>query len=65
MMMAVLGAHHSTLFCAVTLRQDGEHELEHAARSIGAMREVAMIAGADGEDPQPVEQQAETDRLIS
>ena len=42
------------------LRKKGQRELERPAGFIGAMGEVAVIAGADGEDPEPV--QADADR---
>ena len=45
------------------LRKHREHELEYAAGRIGAMREVAMVAGADTEHAQPIERYANRDRL--
>ena len=52
-----------TLFCAVVWRQEREDELKRPAGRIGAVREIAMIAGADGEDAQPIERDADRERL--
>jgi hypothetical protein len=40
-----------------------QHELEGAAGRIGAVREVAVVAGPDRENPQGIERRAERDRL--
>ena len=63
-MMAMLGCPPQHAFLGRALRQDGERELERAAGPVGAMREVAVVAGADGENPQPVEEEAEYERLV-
>src|SRR5208337_2963018 len=47
------------------LRQRGENELKGAAGLESAMREIAMVAGPDGENPQPVEADADRQRLHS
>ena len=61
--MAVLrGPPQHALLRASIWAQHREHELEDAAGRKGAVREIAMIAGADGEDAQPVEPDAERDR---
>ena len=62
-MMAMLGRPPEHALLGRALGQEGEHELERAAGRVGAMREIAMIAGADGEHPQPIERDAERDRL--
>ncbi len=43
------------------LGQERQDELEQAGRGIGAVRKVAVIAGADREDSNPVERQADQD----
>ena len=63
-MMAMLGCPPQHAFLGRALRQDGERELERAAGPVGAMREVAVVAGTDGEDPQPVEEEAEYERVV-
>ena len=45
------------------LRHRCENELKSAAGFIGAMRKVAVIAGPDGEDPEPVETDPNRQRL--
>ena len=45
------------------LRAEGQHELKHPPGAVGAMREVAVIAGADAENAQPVERRAKRDGL--
>src|SRR5262245_32145903 len=64
-MMAVLGGPPQHALLRGALRQQGENELEGAAGREGAMREVAMIAGTDGEDAQPIEHKANGNRLPS
>jgi hypothetical protein len=54
----VLGGPPENALLRAGLRQEAEHELKQAAGRIGAVREVAVIAGADGEDAQPVERDA-------
>ena len=63
MVVAVLrGPPQNALLCGA-LAQDGEHELEGAAGRIRAMGEQAMIARADGENPQPIEGDAKYERF--
>ena len=50
MMVAVLGRPPQHALLHGALREEGEDELEDAAGRIGAVREVAVIAGADRED---------------
>src|SRR5262245_25208401 len=64
-MMAVLGGPPQHALLRGALRQQGKNELEGAAGREGAMREVAMIAGPDGEDAQPIEHEANGNRLPS
>src|SRR5437867_3536989 len=47
-MMAVLGRPPQYALLGGALRQQGENELERAAGRVSAMREVAMITGANG-----------------
>src|SRR5262249_60841699 len=61
-MVSVLGGPPQHALLRRALRQNREQELERAAGRIGAMREVTVIAGADREDAQPVEPDAEKDR---
>src|SRR4029434_6986514 len=58
-MVAVLGGPPQHALLGGALRQQGENELECAAGRKGAMREVAMIAGPDGEDAPPIEHDAD------
>src|SRR5262245_41942592 len=62
-MMAMLGRPPQYALLRGALREQCEHELERAAGRVGAMREVAMVAGADRKDAQPIEPDAEHDRL--
>src|SRR5262245_41200001 len=64
-MMAVLGGPPQHALLRRALRQQGKNELEGAAGREGAMREVAMIAGPDSEDAQPIEHEANGNRLPS
>ncbi len=61
-MMPMLGGPPQHALLRRRLRQHREHELECAAGREGAMGEIAVIAGADREDPQPVEHEADRDR---
>jgi len=45
------------------LRERRENELEDPAGLISAVGKVAMVTGANGEDPQPVKANANRDRL--
>src|SRR5436309_776521 len=55
MVLTVFGRPPKNALLRGALRQDRENQLEDAARLEGSVREVAMIAGADGEDAQNVE----------
>src|SRR5262245_43669091 len=55
MVMAMLGRPPQHALLQRALRQHREHELERPAGRIGAMREVAVVSGPDGEDARPVE----------
>src|SRR5215468_601985 len=46
-----------------TLRQGGKHKLSGAAGRVGAMREVSVISGPNGENSQPVKRDADRNRL--
>src|SRR5215510_7616435 len=61
--MTVLGGPPQHALLGRALRQQGENELEGAAGREGAMREVTMIAGPDGEDAQPIEHETNGNRL--
>jgi hypothetical protein len=63
MMMPVLRRPPKDAFLRRRLRQHSEHELEHSACCIRAMREVTMITGADCKHAQPIEQRANCDAL--
>src|SRR5262245_66464875 len=63
MMMAMLCCPPQHALLRGALREEREHQLKCAARRVGAMREVAMVAGADRKDAQPIEHDAEHDRL--
>ena len=63
MMVAMLGRPPQHALLQRALARDGKDELEDAAGRIGAMGEVAVIAGADREDAAPIERDAENDRL--
>ena len=45
------------------LRHHGENALKRAARLVGAVGKVPMIAGPDGEDSQPVKTDSDRHRL--
>ena len=59
MMVAMLRRPPQDALLRRALRQHREHELNRAAGRIRAMREVAVIAGADREDSHPVENDAD------
>jgi hypothetical protein len=63
-MMAMLGRPPQHALLRAALRQHGKQELEGAAGAVGAVCEVAVVAGSDGKNPQPIEQQAKTDCLV-
>ncbi len=63
MVMAMLLRPPQHALLAGRLAHHREHELEPAARRIGAVGEIAMVAGADREDASPVEDDADHDRL--
>ena len=63
MVMAVLGGPPDDALLRGGLGQERKDELKRSARRIGAVREIAMIAGADGEDAQPIERDAKDQRL--
>ena len=63
MVMPVFGGPPDDALLRGGLGQEGEDELKRPARRIGAVREIAMIAGADGEDAQPIERDANGQRL--
>src|SRR5260370_42490960 len=63
MVMPVLGGPPQDTALGRALRQRGEHELGDAARCVGAVRKVSMVAGPDGEDPQPVKRDADRNCL--
>jgi hypothetical protein len=60
-MMAVLGRPPQNALLGAAQGEKREHELKHPARRIGPMRKVTVIARADGEDAQPVQDDANGD----
>src|SRR5271154_5592611 len=50
-MMAVMGGPPEDAFLGGGHGHEGDYELEYAARFVGAMRKIAVIAGGDPEHP--------------
>src|SRR4029079_4665388 len=63
MVMPVLRSPPDDALLRSGLGHEREDELEGPARRIGPVREIAMIACADGEDAQPIERDANSERL--
>ena len=62
MMVSVFRGPPQYAFLREALREKCKDELKYPACRIGPMREVAMIAGADCENAQPVEREAKRTR---
>ena len=62
MVMAVLGRPPERAALRGALREEGEQELADAARLVGAVREVAMVAGRDAEHAHEVQRDARDER---
>src|SRR5262249_42205663 len=63
MVVPVLGGPPQYAALRRALRERSEHELGDAAGRVGAVREVSMISGPDGEDSQPIKPDADRNRL--
>jgi hypothetical protein len=62
-MVAMLGGPPQHALLHAALRHEGQDELKRPAGRIGAVREIAMVAGPDEEDAHPIERDADHQRL--
>ena len=60
--VAVLGRPPQHALLGGALREAGEDELECPTRGEGAVRKIAMVGRADGEDPHGIEREADPQR---
>jgi len=60
-MVSVLRGPPQDAFLRCALRENGKNELKSATGRIGAMREIAMITGANRENAKPIERDANGD----
>lgn len=63
MVVAVLGGPPQHALLRRALGENSENELEGSAAREGAVREVAVVPRCDGEDPQPINGDADDHRL--
>src|SRR6476659_3908485 len=63
MVMPLLGRPPDDALLRGRLGHECENELKRPAGRIGAVREIAMVSGHDGKDAQPIERNADGQRL--
>ena len=63
--MTVLGRPPQDALLSARLSEKRQKKLEYSTGLIGYVREIAVVASADGKDAQPVEDQAHRDCLPS